>query len=202
MKTEKGRAMVSFGPGIPWEMREYPVPDPAPDAVVTRITMSSICGSDVHLYKGEFGGSPPGVKPKPKIAGHEFVGRVYKLGSNIKADFTGQPLKEGDRVVGVTCTVREMSSLSSEIAIPCPRGNRHAGTTSDEHLIWRRLRILCQSGQWIYKIRIQSRRSSVMLIVPHHGGYALHKAFSLGLWHIQAEDRQRVYGSDGHQVIE
>jgi L-iditol 2-dehydrogenase len=77
-------------------MKEYTVPDPEPNAIVTKLTLSSICGSDIHLYKGEFG-APPGKQP-PKIGGHEFVGRVHKLGSNIKTDTTGQPLKEGDRV--------------------------------------------------------------------------------------------------------
>ena len=34
MASIKGRAMVSYGPGFPLEMKEYTVPDPEPNAVV------------------------------------------------------------------------------------------------------------------------------------------------------------------------
>jgi len=155
MKGEKGRAMVNFGPGVPWEMREYPVPDPEPDAVVTRITMSSICGSDVHAYKGEFGGTP-GVKGRPKIAGHEFVGRVYKLGKNIKTDYSGQPLKEGDRVAWcyfVPCG--RCPACLNETAIPCPERHKHAGASSDDFPYFKGAfadYYYLSPGQWIYKI--------------------------------------------------
>ncbi|MEJ2740376.1 MAG: alcohol dehydrogenase catalytic domain-containing protein, partial [Dehalococcoidia bacterium] len=121
----KGKAMVSVGMGVPWEMREYPVPDPEPDAVVTKITMSSICGSDVHMYKGDFGPMALGTKDKPRILGHEFVGKVYMLGSNVKTDFMGKPLKEGDRVVWcyyIKCG--RCPECLSDVALPCP--NRHS----------------------------------------------------------------------------
>jgi threonine dehydrogenase-like Zn-dependent dehydrogenase len=49
---EKSGLMVNYGAGIPWEMMEFPIADPEPGAVITKITMSSICGSDVHTYEG------------------------------------------------------------------------------------------------------------------------------------------------------
>jgi len=48
MASKMGKAMVATGLNIPWEMREYPIPDPEPDVIVTKITMASICGSDLH----------------------------------------------------------------------------------------------------------------------------------------------------------
>ncbi len=156
MADIKGKAMVNFGTGIPWEMREYPVPDPEPDAVVTKITMSSICGSDLHIYKGDF--DPPGAKGKrqpPKIGGHEFVGKVYKLGENVKTDFNGQPLKEGDRVVWcyyVPCG--RCASCVSGLG-PCPNRHSHASMSSDE---WPHFKggfaeyYYVSPGQWIYKV--------------------------------------------------
>jgi len=98
MTAQTGRAIVNFGAGIPWEMREYRVPDPEPGAVIVRITMASICGTDVHLYQGDFGAAGGG-RQNPSIAGHEFVGRVHRLGAGVTVDTVGQPLKEGDRVV-------------------------------------------------------------------------------------------------------
>ena len=179
--------MVSFGPGIPWEMREYPVPDPEPEAVVTRITLSSICGSDVHIYKGDFGSLPPGVKPKPKISGHEFVGRVYKLGSKVKTDFAGQPLKEGDRVAWcyyVPCG--RCPSCLNDVAIPCPERHKHAGTTSDE---WPHFKgafaeyYYVSPGQWIYKVPdgVPDEAAVYVDCAASTVAYALHKAtFPLG----------------------
>ena len=51
MASVKGRAVVNCGPGTPWEMKEYPVPDPEPNAIVTKMTLSSICGSDIRLQR-------------------------------------------------------------------------------------------------------------------------------------------------------
>ncbi|MDB5082837.1 MAG: Threonine dehydrogenase [Chloroflexi bacterium] len=67
------------------------VPDPKilmrQDAIV-RITSTTICGSDLHLYDGFI----PTME-KGDILGHEFMGEVVELGSEVKN------LKVGDRVV-------------------------------------------------------------------------------------------------------
>jgi L-iditol 2-dehydrogenase len=153
MTTTMGKAMVNYGPGTQFEMKEYPVPDPEPNAIVTKLTLSSICGSDIHLYKGEFG-APPGPQ-RPKIGGHEFVGRVYKLGSNVKTDTTGQPLKEGDRVAWcyyIPCG-RCPACVSGEG--PCPNRHAHAGASSDDFPHFKggyAEYYYVSPGQWIYKI--------------------------------------------------
>ncbi len=186
--TEKGRAMVSFGPGIPWEMQEYPVPDPAPDAVVTRITMSSICGSDVHMYKGDFvrPAPPPGAKPRPHISGHEFVGRVHKLGANVKTDFNGVPLKEGDRVAWcyfVPCG--HCPACLNDTALPCPNRHQH-GVAADE---WPHFKgafadyYYVSPGQWLYKVpdAVPDEASVYVDCAASTVAYALHKAkFPMG----------------------
>jgi threonine dehydrogenase-like Zn-dependent dehydrogenase len=67
------------------------VPDPQilndQDAIV-RITSTSICGSDLHLYDGYI----PTMK-KGDILGHEFMGEALEVGPDVKQ------IKEGDRVV-------------------------------------------------------------------------------------------------------
>jgi len=174
--------MVNFGPGTPWEMKEYPVPDPEPGAVVARITMASICGSDVHEYKGDFGGVP-GVKQKPKIMGHEFVGRVFKLGRNVKVDFRGESLKEGDRVIWcnlLPCGI--CPTCLSGLGLVCPNRHDHEGTTSDEYPHFKggfAEYYYVSPRQWIYKVP-DSLPDEAAVYVNCAGctvAYALNKAF-------------------------
>jgi threonine dehydrogenase-like Zn-dependent dehydrogenase len=180
--TVKGKAMVSMGLGVPWEMREYPVPDPEPDAVVTKITMASICGSDIHIYKGDFGPMPLGTREKPKILGHEFVGRVHKLGSNVKTDFMGQPLKEGDRVVWcyyVLCG--RCPSCLSDIALPCPNRHSHVPPSANDYPYFKGAfaeYYYVSPRQWLYKVPDAVPDAAAVYVdcAASTVAYALHKA--------------------------
>ena len=73
------------------DVRVEEVPDPkllnAHDAIV-KITSTAICGSDLHLYNGFI----PTMR-KGDILGHEFMGTVTEVGSEV------DDLKPGDRVV-------------------------------------------------------------------------------------------------------
>jgi D-arabinose 1-dehydrogenase-like Zn-dependent alcohol dehydrogenase len=93
----KGRAAVYKATGQPMEIKEYPVPDPEPGAIVVKISVANICGSDMHMWRGDVNLTMLGA-PLPTILGHEGMGRVAKLGAGISTDSAGQPLKEGDRV--------------------------------------------------------------------------------------------------------
>ncbi len=67
------------------------VPQPAvinPRDAIVRITLTAICGSDLHLYDGFI----PTMR-KGDILGHEFMGEVVEIGSGV------HNLKPGDRVV-------------------------------------------------------------------------------------------------------
>ena len=59
-----------------------------PTDVIVKVSTSTICGSDLHLYFGEFQGMERG-----DILGHEAVGFVDEVGPNVKN------VKKGDRVV-------------------------------------------------------------------------------------------------------
>lgn len=62
-------------------------PTPGPGEVVIRVTMTGICGTDVHIHHGEFG-------PRyPLVAGHEILGVIDEVGPDVTA------LSVGDRVV-------------------------------------------------------------------------------------------------------
>ncbi len=93
-----GKAAVYHGLGKPMEIMEFPVPDPEPGAIVIKVNRASICGSDLHQWRGDIDLGALGA-PLPIIMGHEMSGVVAKLGSDIFMDSSGQPLKEGDRVV-------------------------------------------------------------------------------------------------------
>jgi len=76
------------------EFYEYDLPDVEPGAILAQVSRTNICGSEVHMWRGEFG-------RRGAMPGHEMVGRVYKLGNGVTTDTAGQPLKEGDRIAPV-----------------------------------------------------------------------------------------------------
>lgn len=95
---ETGKAAVFLDTGKPFEIREYPVPDPEPGGLLVRVSSAGICGSDLHVWRGDIRIAML-AGPGPRILGHEMTGRVAKLGAGVRTDSQGQPLKEGDRIV-------------------------------------------------------------------------------------------------------
>ena len=73
------------------DVRVDNVPEPKlqeKDDVILRVTATAICGSDLHLYRGKIPKTEEG-----DILGHEFMGVVEEVGSEVTA------VKKGDRVV-------------------------------------------------------------------------------------------------------
>jgi threonine dehydrogenase-like Zn-dependent dehydrogenase len=99
MSTAGVLAATLVKPGK-YEIREYPLPQPAAGCVLIRMEMSGICGTDKHTFQGyttQYGGR---VLEFPIIQGHENVGTIAAIGGDGKyADFEGVELREGDRVV-------------------------------------------------------------------------------------------------------
>lgn len=85
----------------PLEIREYPLPDVIePGGALVRVEMAGVCGTDVHLWKGQL------PIPRPIILGHETVGVIERLGEDLETDWTGTALREGDRITwsaGMSC---------------------------------------------------------------------------------------------------
>ena len=95
--TTTGISAVWHDEGNRWEMRELPVPETEPDGVSVRVTATAVCGSDLHMWRGD--GVPAASKPRvPFVFGHEMMGVVAEKGSKISTDSLRRPLKEGDRV--------------------------------------------------------------------------------------------------------
>src|SRR5580658_7405248 len=87
-----------------YELRGYPLPEPAPGCVLVKMEMSGICGTDKHTYQGfttQYAGTGEGKHIRfPIIQGHENVGTVAAIGGDGRyTDFEGIPLQVGDRVV-------------------------------------------------------------------------------------------------------
>jgi threonine dehydrogenase-like Zn-dependent dehydrogenase len=103
MSAENVLAATLVEPGH-YEIREYPLPDPAPGCVLVKMEVSGICGTDKHTYQGYTGqyggGGTPRRVPFPIIQGHENVGTIAAIGGDGRyTDFEGVPLKVGDRVI-------------------------------------------------------------------------------------------------------
>jgi alcohol dehydrogenase len=90
--TKTARAAVYDEPNSPFVIREFPVRDVNPDEALVRITMSTICRSDIHSYQGHR------PNPCPGILGHEIIGVIEQLGAGITHDMRDNPLAIGDRV--------------------------------------------------------------------------------------------------------
>jgi alcohol dehydrogenase len=89
--TKKMKVAVFVEPGR-IALDEKPLPDVGPLDALMRITTTTICGTDVHIMKGEYP-----VK-KGLTIGHEPVGVIEKLGSAVLG------YREGDRVIAGAIT--------------------------------------------------------------------------------------------------
>ena len=83
-------------PGL-W-LEEVPVPEMGINDVKIRVDRASICGTDVHIYKWDEWAAK--TIPVPMVIGHEFVGEIVDIGSNVH-DFTPGMLVSGEG--HVTC---------------------------------------------------------------------------------------------------
>ncbi len=85
------KALVYHGPGMKaWEEHAKPVVIAPSDAIV-RVTRTTICGTDLHILKGDLPSCTPG-----RILGHEGVGVIESVGAAVTA------FKAGDHVL-ISC---------------------------------------------------------------------------------------------------
>ena len=68
------------------EIIEVPIPKPAENELLIKVMASGICGTDIHIFRGEYMGD------YPVIPGHEFAGRVEEIGNQVTR------FKPGDHV--------------------------------------------------------------------------------------------------------
>ncbi|MGE5258890.1 MAG: zinc-dependent alcohol dehydrogenase [Hyphomicrobiales bacterium] len=85
----KAKAMVLVEPGR-LELREFEVRPPAPDEILIKTRVTSVCSTDVKVLHGQVGAAR-----YPVIMGHEFIGEIVDIGSEAAQRY---PVKVGDRV--------------------------------------------------------------------------------------------------------
>lgn len=90
----KTRTVVMEEPGE-FDVKEVDLPEVGPNDVLMRVEANGICGTDIHIAEGGMD------LDFPILPGHEFVGRVEKLGENVETDARGRPLSEDDPITGV-----------------------------------------------------------------------------------------------------
>jgi D-arabinose 1-dehydrogenase-like Zn-dependent alcohol dehydrogenase len=126
--AETGRLVAFYGAGEPMRIEEYPVPEPEPGAIVVRTTLANVCGSDMHVWRGEQDLKKMG-RALPRHMGHEQCGRVHALGEGVTTDSAGASLAVGDRVIwryAFACG-RCRACLSGKTRC-CPNQMRHTAT--------------------------------------------------------------------------
>ncbi len=111
----------------PRDVRSELVPDPTvvldTDALV-RVVAACVCGSDLWPYRGE------NAVDEPTRIGHEFVGVVEKLGSEVST------LNEGDFVVApFLYSDGDCAHCRNGIPTSCSRGGGWGGVDRDGHLV-------------------------------------------------------------------
>ncbi len=92
------------------ELADKPIPGVGPNDALVRITTTTICGTDVHILKGEY------PVAKGLTVGHEPVGVIEKLGNAV------QGYQEGQRVIaGAICP--NFNSYAAQDGYPSQDGS-------------------------------------------------------------------------------
>ncbi|MFD9959345.1 zinc-binding dehydrogenase [Amycolatopsis sp. NPDC058986] len=90
--TTEAAVLTEHGTAL--SLRELPLPGTLePGAALVRVTCTTLCGTDVHLWSGEM--TFPGMLPM--VLGHEMVGEVVATGEGT-TDTLGRDIVPGDRV--------------------------------------------------------------------------------------------------------
>ncbi len=92
MTQRTGKRAVLVGPDRPLEIHEVTEREPGPGEVLVHVTHGGVCGTDVHLWRGEM------PLPNPIVLGHEGVAVIEALGTGVSTDSAGEAVAVGDRV--------------------------------------------------------------------------------------------------------
>ncbi|RDI75865.1 tdh: L-threonine 3-dehydrogenase [Gaiella occulta] len=86
-------ALVKERPGEGLTLSEVPEPAPGINDVLIRVRKAGICGTDLHIYAWDDWAAR--TIPTPMAIGHEFVGEIVAVGSNV-SDFHPGDLVSGE----------------------------------------------------------------------------------------------------------
>ena len=95
------KALVKSGAGRGLWLQDVPEPEVGINDVLVRVHMTGICGTDVHIY--EWDDWAQKTIHVPMTIGHEFVGEVVAVGSNVNDFFPGNMVSGEGHVVCGRC---------------------------------------------------------------------------------------------------
>ena len=95
------KALVKRKPESGLWMEEVPEPSVDLNDVLIRVDRTGICGTDVHIY--EWDDWARKTVPVPLVVGHEFVGEIIQVGSNVKDFHPGELVSGEGHVVCGRC---------------------------------------------------------------------------------------------------
>ncbi len=82
-------------------LEDAPEPAIGLNDVLIRVDRTGICGTDLHIYNWDAWAQK--TIPVPLVVGHEFVGEIVEVGSNVKDFFPGQVVSGEGHVVCGRC---------------------------------------------------------------------------------------------------
>ena len=82
-------------------LEEVPVPEIGINDVLIKINRTAICGTDMHIYNWDSWAQS--TIPVPMVVGHEFVGEIVDIGSNVNDFHAGQIVSGEGHVVCARC---------------------------------------------------------------------------------------------------
>ncbi|OYD70340.1 zinc-binding dehydrogenase [Rhodococcus sp. OK302] len=146
------RAAVWTRDGI--DIRELEIPELGPGDVLVRVSLATVCGSDLHTVSGRRDA------PCPSILGHEAVGRVIAIGRGARPQVVGEwghPLAVGDRIVW-------------SVTVPCNRCARCVNGFTAKCVNVRKVGHEPAQGPWTlsgsYAAHIVLPRGTAIALVP------------------------------------
>ncbi len=95
------KALVKKKAEVGLWLEDVAVPAPGINDVLIKVLKTGICGTDVHIYKWDAWAQK--TIPVPMVVGHEFVGRVVEVGSNVNDFSVGQLVSGEGHVVCGRC---------------------------------------------------------------------------------------------------
>jgi threonine 3-dehydrogenase len=87
------KALVKSRPAPGLQLQEVPDPEIGINDVLIKVLRTGICGTDLHIYSWDAWAQR--TIPTPMVIGHEFVGEIVEVGSNV-ADFRPGDLVSGE----------------------------------------------------------------------------------------------------------
>ena len=95
------KALVKARPEVGLQLEDVPEPQPGINDVLIKIQRTGICGTDIHIWNWDEWAQK--TVPVPMTVGHEFVGEIVEVGSNVTDFHPGQIVSGEGHVVCGRC---------------------------------------------------------------------------------------------------